>query len=769
MLTNDVSSDIEKIIKTQPAVVNPPGDDYFGRGDLPGKLSAFEKLIRHAISRFSMDRVYDLLRIVTTELRTQTAAEEAAAAAAAAAVAAKEEEETGTTEGNNDDEVDKDVDSENNEENNSSSTKDVDNKSVKSDNSSKSSDRASGKSAKSNDSSEEKTEKIPTKNEHVTKIVNITSLKQIRDVIKSLETKEAGGGKLTDRQIVALRHYTTFAKDVAYLRESKTYFYDNVYWSLLEDFYDPNEPTESQTTQSPTDDEKQNLSPDSSRSSGLRKNKKVKNSSRLPKNTVKKPETPAENIRKRIHNVVHDLEETMTKWTGLLDEGDQKLDYFDQDSHHEVVHYLHCAPFELVFRVVPDVFIKCYRALDLAREWIKIAEKIYKGRLPLRRKLPRTPDDETVEPVKEGEKKEDDHTTEEEERQSVEATTKIYANHMEKIKTRIANVSELLKCHENDMTELAQEMKVLKAREDRVDKLNANFERADSKLQTAQKEFSKYLNERQKTIDEIADIPPGSLQHSELSKRAEKLDRELTKRQIELGLLEYQKSVLQEDFLLELELRPNFIHFVGDVQGKITDIKTDVHKKKNEKENLEKQLTLMTSNTDKVKAVMAEYLGREPNDADMEIAVKLASVGEEGDDDDEPKENDLIREDDTDNWQKETDNYDSDGTVSLESDQSFVSVSDDVDLTEFLPSNVVFGEVSSADRKMSEKMSGSKVLTKRKTFIPQSSQQFSDAMRVLSPNSNTKSQRGYAGPKKLKPHSKVYKQMHATATSYRPS
>ncbi|XP_033762747.1 uncharacterized protein LOC117344196 [Pecten maximus] len=766
MLTNDVSSDIEKIIKTQPVESSPPGDDYVGRGDLPGKLSAFEKLIRHAISRFSMDRVYDLLRIVTTELRTQTAAQEAAAAAAAlAAAAAANEEEEETTDGHDDDtERDKEGESspENDDEKESSSVKDVDNKSVKSDKSNRSSDRASVKSAKSSDSSNETTEKIPSKNEKVTKTVSITSLKQVRDIIKGLELIEAGDGKLTDRQIVALRHYATFAKDLAYLCESKTYFYDNIYWSLLQDFYDPNEPIESRTSQSPPDNEKHNTSPDSS---GTRKNRKMKNSNRLPKNNGKKPEAPKESDRKRIHNVVSEVEETMSKWSGLLEEEDQKLEYFDQDSHHEVVHYLHCAPFELVFRVVPDVFIKCYRALDLSREWIKIAERIYKGRLPLRRKV--TQDEEPVETVQEEEQKNDVQETEEAERKSMEATVETYNNHMQKIKARIGNVTEVLQSHESQMTELTKEMQTLKTREDRVDKLNANFERADSKLQTAQKEFSKYLNERQKTIDEIADIPPGSLQHSELSKRAESLDKELTKRQIELGLLEYQKSVVQEDFLLELELRPNFIHFVGDVQGKITDIKTDAHKKKNEKKKLEKQLSLMITNTDKVKAVMAEYLGREPNDSDMEIAVRLASVGEADDNDEEPQENGQVSDDGTDYWQKETKNYDSDGSVGLDSDQSFVSVSDDVDLTEFLPSNVVFGEMSSADRKMAGKTGGSKISAKRKAYIPQSSQQFSDAMRVLSPNSNPTSQRGYTGPKKLKPHSKVYKQMHAT--SYRPS
>ncbi|XP_021373797.1 uncharacterized protein LOC110463493 isoform X2 [Mizuhopecten yessoensis] len=747
--------------QTQPVETNPPGDNYVGRGDLPGKLSAFEKLIRHAISRFSMDRVYDLLRIVTTELRTQAAAQEKEEAAAAAA--ARIAESTATAEGKDEntekgEEGDKDIDTGTDEEN----------KSVKSDNSNKSSDR--GKSAKGNDSSDEKTESVPAKKEYVTKTVNITSLKQVRDIIKGLELKETAGEKLTDRQIVALRHYATFAKDVAYLRESKMYFYDNIYWALLEDFYDPNEQTESRSSQSPPDNEKNNTSPDSASTPGGRKNRKVKNSNRLPKNTIKKPEAPKENDKKRIHDVVSELEEAMVKWTGLLEDDDQKMEYFDQDSHHEVVHYLHCAPFELVFRVVPDVFIKCYRALDLAREWIKIAEKIYKGRLPLRRKVPRVQNGEPVEPVQE-EQKDEVQETEEEERKSKEAAAEIYKKHMKKIKTRIVTVTERIKNHEYQMTELTKEMKTLKTREDRVDKLNANFEQADSKLQTAQKEFSKYLHERQKTIDEIGEIPPGSLQHSELSKRAETLDKELTKRQIELGLLEYQKSVVQEDFLLELELRPNFIHFVGDVQGKMTDIKTDVQEKKHEKKKLQKQLESMITNTDRVKAVMREYLGREPNDMDMEIAVRLASEEEDGvdDDDKESNEKDQISTDesDTDYWQKEPGNYDSDGTVGLDSDQSFVSVSDDVDLTEFLPSTVVFGEVSSSDRKMAGKTGGSNILSKKKTYTPQSSQQFSDAMRVLSPNSNPKSQRGLAGPKKLKPHSKVYKQMHAT--SYRPS
>lgn len=770
--------------------MNQTGENYAGRGDIPSKLSAFDKLVRHAISRFSMDRVYDLLRIVSTELRSQKPIQ-----VKEASTKSDDKGETVDKVDANETEVHEDNGS--GTENKSLTGSDADNKSVKSDNSNDGVESTSGKSGTSNSSYGDKPETTtPSNNATDTKTVDINSLKQVRDVVNGLELKEASGEKLNDRQIVALRHFSTFAKDIAYLRESRTYFHKNVYWCLLEDFYDPNEPLESRLSLSPPDSDKRDPT-ELSQTVGGRINRKVKPSRRPPKNG-KKPEAPKENDRKRIHKVVSELEEAMRKWNELLEDGELKIEYFDDDSNHEVVHYLHCAPFELVFRVVPDVFIKCYRALDLAREWIKIAEKIYKGRLPLRRKVKGPEEEEEEDEEEEGESTERDEEetvvaeqqqkegvpeqeVPEQEEDPTQVAARNYKSHMKKIQSRIVDVTEVLQQHEQQMTELTKEMAILKAREVRVDKLNANFENADSQLQTAQKEFTKYLNERQKTIDEISEIPSGSIRHSELSKKADVLERELTKRRCELSLLEYQKSVVQEDFLLELELRPTFIHFVGDVQVRMTDITMDVHDKKTEKEKLEKQLSLMITNTDKVQAVMTQYLGREPTDGDVEIAVRLASTPLEAESDEEDEERtenpgDLDKydrmsdeESDVDYWQKEPENYyDSDGTVGLESDLSFVSVSDDVDLTDYLPENVVFHRGMSPDRIMSRK-TGTRTLgnCSGNRYLPQSSQQFSDAMRVLSPNSAPKSQRGYVGPRRLKPHSKIYKQMHST--SYRPS
>lgn len=204
---------------------------------------------------------------------------------------------------------------------------------------------------------------------------------------------------------------------------------------------------------------------------------------------------------------------------------------------------------------------------------------------------------------------------------------------------------------------LNEEMQALQSREGRIDELTNNFEQVDSKLLHAQKEYNTFLYERQQTMENLNNLRRGSVEHTELVHKANEFTAELTRRQSTLKILEYKKNVVQEDYLLELELRPNFLHFLGDIKQQMEDIKSTIKGKHTEKQELEKQLTLLKTNTERIKQQMQKYL--ESSDDSATLTRQISRLTKE-------IEDDLA------------------SIEGMESERSFVSESDDVDLSEYI-------------------------------------------------------------------------------------
>lgn len=68
MFTNDVSSDVEKILQTH--ILGMEGAGTNSPESVLGQITAFEKLLRHAISRFSKERLYSMLQVAAEEQRS---------------------------------------------------------------------------------------------------------------------------------------------------------------------------------------------------------------------------------------------------------------------------------------------------------------------------------------------------------------------------------------------------------------------------------------------------------------------------------------------------------------------------------------------------------------------------------------------------------------------------------------------------------------------------------------------------------------------------
>lgn len=463
-----------------------------GPDKIPKQLMAFEKLLRHAISRFSKDNLYDMLLTLNSELDTP---------------------------------------------------------------------RSQGG------------QRITTADPNR----KIQSMRQVRELIKTIE-ESAVRGRASDHELRCLKSFEIFDKDVRYLRDLKAYFDSNIFRSLNEEYYDPADfpkvpPLKGLTT------------PDTSRSSP-RKGP----SSKVSKEARDHARLPA---------VVLELRELVGQWGELLSDGNLDINIFDPDSHHELLQFENYHSFEPILRLVPDVFVKSYKAIDMGREWLALAAKIYGDRLPLGKIKPKTPSP----PPEQVPKKQTTRSRV----PSAEVDQRV-----NEVKHHISIINKAINENQEKIVTLSNDEKKLYVREKRADVLTNNFEKVDNKMQRAQRDFQKAVADLNQTNDQMKFLPNNSPKYNELLKKCKHFEMEIENRQTTLQMLEFEKSVVQEDYLIELEMRPHFIHFMGDVQQTIENLKSTVKEKQSTKKQLEKQIVLIkTAKSDNINKSMKKYLNGE--------------------------------------------------------------------------------------------------------------------------------------------------------------
>ncbi|KAK3108184.1 hypothetical protein FSP39_002805 [Pinctada imbricata] len=529
-------------------------------------------------------------------------------------------------------------------------------------------------------------------------IIKVKSVSQVRSTVKSIEKK--GEKSWTDKERQAIKYFDVFQKDVNYLSDLKKYFTENIHSVLLKDYFDPADRVKKPSTA------RSDISTGSGR--GLNSRSNSKNNIKVAKKsqtTTNKNDHQQEKVR--LSELITEMDDITSKWSGLLADRELNIEDFDPDSQHELMQFSNFATFEAVLRLIPDVFVKCYKAIDVGREWWKLANIIYSSRLPLKSKhtpptkqpVSKPPPAKTSPNPSEEKNPEETRPAKTPPAKSPVANSPVktppaktspsstpspkpeevvdeFAKAAKEIKQNITEITESIRENEMKLENLGDEIKSMEARDERVNDLTNDFESMDSKLQSAQEEYTNFLSERQRTIDEISRVPRGSDQHYDLMKRANSMDLEIQKKQGQLRMMEFEKSVLQEDYLLELELRPSFIHFLGDIQQQVLDIKEDISQKQLEKSHLEKQLSVLKTNTDKMKKEMAKYLNEEEsNEFSRQLSELTKGIEED------------LRDIDIKN---------------LETDRSFVSESDDVDLDEYLTGNK-FENIYSGSIRESEK------------------------------------------------------------------
>jgi len=438
----------------------------------------------------------------------------------------------------------------------------------------------------------------------------LRSINQLEDVVKQMKNDTKRQAHTEDENV--FKTYELFANDLLYLKDLKKYFDDEIFKALMRYHYDPSidktqpesplPPDKKTSRYEKMDDEdsgngSQNETDRSNKLTGRQKNDKQKPTTTSPNATRTKDEPTSE---KAYTTTVEELKSILYKWEGLLSESELDLNNFDPDSYHELMQYTNYTAFEPILRLVPDMFAKCYKCIDLAKKWLTLANLVLKDLPILEEEEEETNDmDFTDEDLKALgiDNMEETPRTEEE-----------FWKQVKQIQMQIMSVGKTISDDEEMLNKYNEEMDVLAGRDERFSSVTSQVEKIDSLITIAAGEYQKAKTEQYAVASRMKHQAKDSPAYIELKSHLKKLDSEVAQTHWKVKRLEFERTMVQEDFMVELDVRPSFIRFMGDTKEKISDLQRFLSIKREEKLKLEKQLALMKTNTERMRKIMRSYL-----------------------------------------------------------------------------------------------------------------------------------------------------------------
>ena len=301
----------------------------------------------------------------------------------------------------------------------------------------------------------------------------------------------------TEDEIPLMKYLETFFDDMEYLKDLKKYFDQRIYTCLYEYFFDPEIDLDGISF---VEDDKSDQGEEifTYRSSVDLDFKNVTN-------------------KQRLGYAIKDMYYMNKKWDLLYKDEELRAEIFDPDSYHEMVQYPRFVDFEYVFRVVPDIFTKAYKSIEIAKIWLLKATEVYE-----------------VLPGTNGRKI---YTTRELKKRTSELEDKIA-----KLTKEIDIDNELLKLNWVDIESI-------KARELRCDKLQENCEKMQEEKFKAEEKYDDIMEEKDAIQREMGECKEtkASTRWRDLENILKTLDSQLVTVHNELKLLSFHYELLNQD------------------------------------------------------------------------------------------------------------------------------------------------------------------------------------------------------------------------------
>ncbi|XP_064614264.1 uncharacterized protein LOC135477956 isoform X2 [Liolophura sinensis] len=421
---------------------------------------------------------------------------------------------------------------------------------------------------------------------------HIDSIRKLQDTVSTFQGKKRRGIQKEEATHV-VKYFHNFIREVSHLSDYKEYFDDRIYKCLYEYFYDPTKDTISGSYDTldagarvsnsvrfrdigvSDDADSGNYSDDLS--SRPRRQTLPKCHEQKPRNkssdcsTLKPFNEP--DCREKWSWAVKELHATNKRWENLLSKEQLDPNDFEVDSEHDVLHYPCHEQFVFIFRLLPDVFMKSYKSLELAKIWWTQANKCL-NHFPVRN------------------------------RDSVDFEYKSHS-----IRHKIRQLEACIHKGQKNFEEFQVVLATTTSREKRAEELAQDCEHLEELKIEAERKYNQALNERRALIQKFEYAIKGTSKYFELKSQLTAHDRRVSETYNALRVLRYQFEIIHDDFLVEVEVRPNFIRFTDHVKEMVSSLKETLNSMRAEKRQCEKELALIKTNCETMRTVMRKQVG----------------------------------------------------------------------------------------------------------------------------------------------------------------
>ena len=192
----------------------------------------------------------------------------------------------------------------------------------------------------------------------------ITSFRELRSVLDNVGGNVSGKGLQKEDDIQLQKYFNTYFDDIKYLKELKKHFDERIYMCLFDYFYDPTEDTEKKLRM------RESFSDEEGDIADIEDDM-------LDDSVMEDVELDNLSEQDKLRHAVKYMYRVNKQWHRLLKEEDIDKSLFDPDSHHEILQFSDFERFENILRFVPDLFVKAYKSVEIAKQWWKQANKVY--------------------------------------------------------------------------------------------------------------------------------------------------------------------------------------------------------------------------------------------------------------------------------------------------------------------------------------------------------------------------------------------------------
>ncbi|XP_012937822.1 trichohyalin [Aplysia californica] len=374
---------------------------------------------------------------------------------------------------------------------------------------------------------------LVSSNEDVSDVnFSIRSVRDLRELVKATMTKrESGSLKSTDATgLIYLEH---FFFSIYCLTEVKKVF-DEMYADLFYSYYNPDnvsrQVTRVQTTLGATKSE--NAGEDYSQFGIL---------------TL---EQMTGSTQHKLKLTVNDMNEVLSRWASLLTDDEPQPEDFDHESEQDLLLIRGSSRVEPVVRLLPDIFAKFFKCLELTKQWWVLAHEIY-PELPFQRRPP-----------------ESDESADEDKRvESLSASPQDSADEKslydeDALSKEIVEMRKAVRESTGVLKGLEEELEALEKREEKFEILKETYEKVGEDIEIQTKERQELWSFRDK------------LSKKGESDELDEVEEKIRRQDNALRLLEFQHALLWQDYIIHMEIRPSIIRFHGDITSRVHEART---------------------------------------------------------------------------------------------------------------------------------------------------------------------------------------------------